>query len=164
MIQLSKLSWGKKVEKHKIPWNLAYLLFTHDRQCCYPSFIISHHSLSCSIRICNLLDIKVRFCRSFGTWGFREQYEANNNKQNTHLGTFCKCYLINSHNTSKRYYYPCYCWRNLTFFSILHLYSSYWDTSVLHISIPILCFPRISQRKSLINRVGVNGCIHIFKM
>lgn len=106
---------------------------------------------------------KLDFAVYLECWVSKNNTKLRILKRSTHLGTVHKCSLINSHNTPKRYYYPCYCrgtWE-LSPPSILHLYdSSSWDASVPDY-ITILCFHRTSQLHSLISTVGVNGCIHI---
>lgn len=132
----------RKTEKQKTARNTAHLPFFLSEP------IKTSRSLLREIRTCSI---------------FRSRLVSKNNTEPRVLEQFHKCSLINSHNTPKRYYYLCYCWGNLRGFlppSVLHLYDfSSWDTSVLDF-ITVLCFQRISQLHSLINMVGVNGCIH----
>lgn len=117
-----------------------------------------------------MLEYAISFMQRLGSVVHFQHCVSKNNmkliiiKQKTHLRTFHKCYLINSYNTSKRYYYPSITagetWEGFNSAFVF----AYTDTSVLLISITVLCFQGISQLNSLINRVGVNGCTSILSI
>lgn len=95
--------------------------------------------------------VMLEYALSFTQWSgsvaqFQYCVSKNNKKliiikQNTHLGTFHKCCLINSHNTSKKYYYPhMLLLQKLEKFLIPHLYSLTETPSYFILSSPSYAF------------------------